>query len=258
MEDKEILNNYIKNIRENGDKRSLDYVFNRYEKLVAKIARSFYREGAEINDLMQEGYLGISEAIDRFDFSKNVSFTTYVHPWIVNYVAEFARQKSQIIRVPNHLIQGYKRVNKYKIYHKDKYNEDATDEIIRKNLNITKEKLTSIYSLGKYNTISLHSPRLNNKWDDEDCGYINCISDNKQKHSEEYLGELFKILNEEEYELLEKNSGICGGKKFSYKALAKEYNRTFQYVKNSIHNSRRKLEKELFKIKRRKMHKEIA
>jgi RNA polymerase sigma-B factor len=71
--------------------------------LVASLARRLSREREQIEDLIQVGYIGLINAIDRYDHSRGFKFCTFAVPTIVGEMRRYLRDKSKIIRVPRHL-----------------------------------------------------------------------------------------------------------------------------------------------------------
>ena len=51
-------------------------------RLVISIAKHFVGRGVELQDIIQEGILGLMRAVDKFDASKGFKFSTYAHWWI--------------------------------------------------------------------------------------------------------------------------------------------------------------------------------
>lgn len=67
-------------------------------RLVASMARSF-RGGASIDDLYQEGMIGLVEAIIRFDPDRDIRFSTYAQWWIRSYMSEYVQRSHSLVRM---------------------------------------------------------------------------------------------------------------------------------------------------------------
>jgi RNA polymerase primary sigma factor len=85
-----------------GDKTARESLVRMYLRLVVPTAKRFHRAGAELLDLIEEGNLGLLQAIDKFDPSKGYRFSTYAIHWIEQYVRRFAEEQSGTIKVPAH------------------------------------------------------------------------------------------------------------------------------------------------------------
>lgn len=71
-------------------------------RLVYSIAYSYRGKGVEVDDLIQEGVGGLKKAIEKFDVSRNCSFTTYAYPWIKEYIRS-ALASAAPITIPNYV-----------------------------------------------------------------------------------------------------------------------------------------------------------
>ena len=98
--DNEILS-YI-----NDNEESLDLIYEKYKPLISKIANNFYKKycqntGLDVNDLIQEGMLGLNSAINHYKENKDTLFFTYaktcIERKIISSVIAANRQKHKIL-----------------------------------------------------------------------------------------------------------------------------------------------------------------
>ncbi len=83
-------------------------------RLVVKIARQFRFAKFSLSDLVQEGNLGLLEAVEKFDPDKGCRFSTYACWWIRQAITRAIANKGRTIRLPvhiNELLQKYHRLN---------------------------------------------------------------------------------------------------------------------------------------------------
>jgi RNA polymerase primary sigma factor len=83
-------------------------------RLVVKIARQFRFSKFSLSDLVQEGNLGLLEAVEKFDPDKGCRFSTYACWWIRQAITRAIANKGRTIRLPvhiNELLQKYHRLN---------------------------------------------------------------------------------------------------------------------------------------------------
>ena len=77
-----------------------DEVVMQYSNLVESIGRRFMGSCEPLEDLIQEGYIGLIASVDKYDASKNVKFSTYATHFIVGQVKHYLRDKGKIIKEP--------------------------------------------------------------------------------------------------------------------------------------------------------------
>lgn len=80
----------------NGNKEARTELINGNLKLVLSVIQSFNSRGADPNDLFQVGCIGLIKAVDNFDMSLDVKFSTYAVPMILGEIRRFLRDDSQI------------------------------------------------------------------------------------------------------------------------------------------------------------------
>ena len=134
---------------QNGEQDSIDILISSNYKLVIKIANKFKNNNLELEDLVQEGILGLFEAIIRFDLTKQNKFTTYANYWIVNKIGDYCRKNGSVVRYPTYLITDHKKINKYQKDFVNKFSRPPNDQTICKDLNFSPQKLQRIYSIGQ-------------------------------------------------------------------------------------------------------------
>ncbi|MGI6604388.1 MAG: RNA polymerase sporulation sigma factor, SigF/SigG family [Firmicutes bacterium] len=93
--DQEITQELIAKARA-GDKEARDQLINNNLRLVVGIARRFCGRGYDFEDLFQIGTIGLMKAVDKFDLSFGVQFSTYAVPMIVGEIRRFLRDDSPI------------------------------------------------------------------------------------------------------------------------------------------------------------------
>ena len=87
---------------QNGDKEARDRLVKCNLKLVHSIVNRFNNRGYDLEDLFQYGVIGLVKAIDKFDLSYDVKFSTYAVPLIIGEIKRFLRDDS-IIKVSRSL-----------------------------------------------------------------------------------------------------------------------------------------------------------
>ena len=138
-----------------GDEASKDYFFMCNMRLVLSISQRFMTSKENINDIFQVGCLGLLKAIDNFDLSVGVRFSTYAVPMIVGEIKRFLRDNSAM-RVSRSLRDIAYKVLKSKERLSKEY-EEVTLEQVASDLDIPlREVIDAIDALA--DPISLSDP----------------------------------------------------------------------------------------------------
>ena len=128
-------------------------------RLVLSVIQRFYGRGENADDLFQVGCVGLIKAIDNFDLSQNVQFSTYAVPMIIGEVRRYLRDNNSI-RVSRSIRDlAYKVIQFKEKYTKDNGREPNVEEIA-KELEVTKEDVA--FSLDAIqDPVSLQEPVYN-------------------------------------------------------------------------------------------------
>ena len=86
--------------RQSRDLKIRDRVVTHYSNLVESVARRFSNASEPVEDLIQEGYIGLLTAVDLYDPAKNVKFSTYATHFIIGQIKHCLRDRGKIIKEP--------------------------------------------------------------------------------------------------------------------------------------------------------------
>lgn len=95
----------LRRYHDRGDVLAREQLIEQHLPLVRMLARPYCRRGEPLEDLVQIGTIGLIKAIDRFDLSRGVAFSTYATPTIVGEIRRHFRDRAWMVRVPRRLRQ---------------------------------------------------------------------------------------------------------------------------------------------------------
>jgi RNA polymerase primary sigma factor len=126
------------------DKKAFDKVVEQNYKLVIPIVKKFMKKGMNIMDLIEEGNIGLMKAVEKFDVSKEVAFSTYAVYWIEQYVRKAVEDQLKTIRIPSHIWDALNRWMKIKATLREQLNREPTDDEVAKKLKLNKKQLDDL------------------------------------------------------------------------------------------------------------------
>lgn len=174
LSEKEELDLAIK-IQQQNCSRSKTLLIKANFKLVAKIAGGFQGCGLDIEDLVQEGNLGLIKAAERFDPSKGFRFSTYATWWIRQSILLSLDEKARTVRIPGWLLRLNGKIRKIQ---KQAFKEKGVylgNQELANLLNVDLEKLETALMIAKEN------PSLDYLGEDGDSPFLDSFLDEKDQ-----------------------------------------------------------------------------
>lgn len=112
MTREELLSTYdaVETAHAEDKKRLINKIVVGNLRLVVAEARRHFRPGMPINDMIQEGNVGLIRAAEKFDHKRGFMFSTYARWWIKQALLQFSGVKHKAMRVPTHAVDIAKRV----------------------------------------------------------------------------------------------------------------------------------------------------
>jgi RNA polymerase primary sigma factor len=207
-----------------GDEFARKSLINSNLRLVVKIARGYLTHDMELLDLIQEGNLGLIKAAEKFDFRKNVRFSTYASFWIKQSIARALSNKSRMIRLPHRKEEKLRKITKA-TQRFSKLNgrtpdaeelscETKLDEHEIRNIMNLPEKVLSIESSDGGESYALKNVIQDSKYDPD---YIVM-----RKYLREKTAEMLEILTEKERQVLLNRYAFINGRKYTLKDIGEK------------------------------------
>lgn len=135
-----------------GDEEAQAQLIESNLRLVISVARRYARPGLPIEDLVQEGAIGLIKAIQHFDLNRGLRFSTYAIHWIRQSVTRAADAHTNLIRLPNHAIDSLRKISRTRGELSLQLGREPTHEEIAQELGMPVSKVDSLlrYSHANY------------------------------------------------------------------------------------------------------------
>ena len=172
--------------------------------MVLSVIKRFYGRGENLDDLFQIGCVGLIKAMDNFDMTQNVQFSTYAVPMIIGEIRRYLRDNN-MVRVSRSVRDLAYKVMAYRERVLKETQKEPTIEEIAKELGVEKEEITFCLDAIQ-EPISLQEPAYG---DDTENIYIEDQIKDKKNCDENWaddmmIGEAMKKLKEKERNIIMK------------------------------------------------------
>jgi len=127
-----------------GDKQAKQRLIESNMRLVINIAKTYRNRTIPLEDLIQEGAIGLMQAAERFDPDKGFRFSTYATHWIRQAIGRAIDNKSKAIRLPAHVSQSLRKVEKERMRLARELGYDPGPEQIAAAMGISAKKLLTL------------------------------------------------------------------------------------------------------------------
>jgi RNA polymerase primary sigma factor len=148
---------YLTRAIRNGDQNARARLIEANMRLVINIAKNYKVKLIPMEDLIQEGAIGLMQATERFDPDKGFRFSTYATHWIRQAIGRAVDNKSKTIRLPAHVSQTVRRLEKERAIFAQVHQREPTHAELAEIVGCTECKVKAVINTS-HDLVSLDVP----------------------------------------------------------------------------------------------------
>jgi RNA polymerase primary sigma factor len=135
-----------------GDSDALEQLVNANLRFVVSVAKQYQNQGLPLNDLINEGNLGLMRAASKFDETRGFKFISYAVWWIRQAIMQAIVEQSRIIRLPMAKVGAYTKITRAFQSFEQEYQREPDVEELMEMLGLTKDEIDEYF---RANTVTL-------------------------------------------------------------------------------------------------------
>jgi RNA polymerase primary sigma factor len=219
-----------------GSRNAKDQLIKANLRFVVNVAKKYQNQGLSLEDLINEGNLGLLTAVEKYDVDRGYHFISYAVWWIKQSILKALSEKSRMIRLPLNRANELLQIEKAKREIERNKGGDADIDEIADFLTMEKERVTDVINASK-SIASLESP-LSADRDANSMAELMEDSDHESPEQtminralQESIEEALSTLDEREAEIIRYRFGLDGTQRLSLKEIGDKYQLTKERIR---------------------------
>lgn len=228
--------NHYARLAAQGDQAAKEKLVNANLRFVVNVSKKYQNQGLPLSDLINEGNIGLMNAIERFDVDKGFHFISYAVWWIRQAILKAISEKARMIRLPLNRANELVQIDKArKELQSGKAEEPEVEEIAEATM-MDKDHVANLINISQ-DLVSLETPvyadkgasQLGDFIEDrdyrapEDVALENSLKDD--------INKVLKTLSEKEAEIIQYRYGLNGRTPLSLKDIGDKYSLTKERIR---------------------------
>lgn len=219
-----------------GEPESIEKLIKANLRFVVNVAKKYQKQGLPLSDLINEGNIGLMNAIERYDVDKGYHFISYAVWWIRQAILKAICEKSRMIRLPLNRANELVQIQKASKALQSEKGEDPDISEIARATNMKDDHVVSLMNISR-DLISLETPvyaekgtsQLADFIEDEDYMTPDAVAiENSLKDD---INSILATLSEKESKIIQYRYGLNGHMPLSLKDIGDKYNLTKERIR---------------------------
>ena len=211
-----------------GDRAALDRLVKANLRFVVSVAKQYQNQGLSLQDLINEGNLGLVKAAQRFDETRGFKFISYAVWWIRQSILQAVAEQARIIRLPMNQVGALAKVKKAVSMLEQKLERRPTVKEIADAVDLPEDKVDQLMSLNS-RAVSTDAPLD----DEDDANFLDVYVNEdetqtdtmvEQESTSRAIRKSLDMLNEKERTIICMYFGLGSTREYSLEEIAMKLN----------------------------------
>jgi RNA polymerase primary sigma factor len=148
---------HFERIRERA-RQATNHMIKANLRLVVSVAKGYISWGVPLSDLIQEGNIGLMQAVQKFDHRRGYKFSTYAILWIWQAINRAADDQSRIVRLPGHVVDNLTKLARARKNLAQKLGRQPIEKELASETGLPSKKIESLLKLSSGVPVSFETP----------------------------------------------------------------------------------------------------
>ncbi len=224
-----------------GDSQAKEQLIQANLRFVVQVAKKYQGKGLPLEDLINEGNIGLMHAADRFDPDRGYHFISYAVWWIKQAILKAFNEKVKQIRLPSNRVQELLLIQKSAKELESEYDRPPTEEELAKHTGLSTDTVQYLLTISQPVSTLSNVGEHQRDADLRDSKNPTPDVEVMDKHLKKDINKVLRTLSERESEIIQYRFGLNNKERHSLRELGDFYNVTKERIRQIEKEALRKL-----------------